>query len=497
MNKIISRLLPAMALLLPLAACTDNDYEELDKGNTPLALSVSAPAVTLAEEFHAQNAVTLSWTSGTNYGTGRRISYNLEIAPAGTGFAEPYIACNYVQNQYEWGPKVEELNTIALETFHLQPGVEAALDARVVAMVDDIAEDQVADATFSITPYAPAPETLYLTGSATPGGDNLANASEMQRTDNGMFSWTGQLDAGEFVLVPSTSALYPQYAGEGEGKLVLRKDDSSQGKGIAIDHSHVYKVDVNLLDLTIAISEVSGDVPAFTELFFVGNETDWSFWPMTVDPLNPYLFHIGVFFTKGGEFKFGTQNGNWENMLKATEPNAPYTSQAMEYVKGFDPDNKWVLKDTEINQAYKIIVDIHTGAYKMIMTPFTPYSEIWMVGDATPNGWDLGNATPMTRDADNANIFTWTGHLNAGELKFSCDKKDDWMGAWFMAAQENAPATGAVQNVIFVDKGSKEQAALYPDLNLPDVDYKWRISQAGNYRITLNQLTQTVTITLL
>lgn len=103
----------------------------------------------------------------------------------------------------------------------------------------------------------------------------------------------------------------------------------------------------------------------------------------------------------------------------------------------------------------------------------------------------------MTRDADNANIFTWTGHLNAGELKFSCDKKDDWMGAWFMAAQENAPATGAVQNIIFVDKGSKEQAALYPDLNLPDVDYKWRISQAGNYRITLNQLTQTVTITLL
>ena len=133
-------------------------------------------------------------------------------------------------------------------------------------------------------------------------------------------------------------------------------------------------MDVNLLDLTVKMTQVEGITPAYDTLFLVGNETDWGFRQMWQDPLDPFLFRIGVFFEKGGEFKFGTSEGSWENMYKATEENASYTNSSVEFVKGFDPDNKWFLTQDETNKAYKICLDIRTGEERMIMRLFTPLS---------------------------------------------------------------------------------------------------------------------------
>lgn len=48
-------------------------------------------------------------------------------------------------------------------------------------------------------------------------------------------------------------------------------------------------------------------------------------------------------------------------MYKAKNADAAYTDTEMVFVKGFDPDNKWVLKDAECGKAYKICVDIRAG----------------------------------------------------------------------------------------------------------------------------------------
>lgn len=37
-------------------------------------------------------------------------------------------------------------------------------------------------------------------------------------------------------------------------------------------------------------------------------------------------------------------------------------------------------------------------------------SSLFMVGDATPNGWDVGNPTPLQATADDALVFTWEGY---------------------------------------------------------------------------------------
>lgn len=78
MKRYISHLVFALLGCMVLSACVDNDYMELDKGHNELALSTSNTEVVLNEQAHGDDALELSWTTGTNYGTGNKISYTLE-----------------------------------------------------------------------------------------------------------------------------------------------------------------------------------------------------------------------------------------------------------------------------------------------------------------------------------------------------------------------------------------------------------------------------------
>lgn len=475
------------------SSCTDNDYAELDMGYDELKMTASATDVVLEEKNHALEAIKLEWTTGNNQGTGKRIAYTLELAESGTDFADPCVVKDAELQTYNWAPTVDQLNNLLLRNIGILPGETVSLDAKVTARVDGIENDQVAMVSFTATTYEPVTETLYLIGDATPNGWSADDATEMTRTDNGVFTWTGNLAAGNFKFITNLGQFLPSYNNNGEGGLVYRTDDSQPDDQFSVEESHCYKVDVNLLDLTVSYTQVEGVQPPYSTLYFVGNETDWNFLQMTQDPVDPFLFRIGVFFTKGGEFKFGTAEGSWENMYKAPRENAPYTDQEVQFIKGFDPDPKWVLNSDETNLAYKICLDIRPGAERMMMNLYTPYTEMYMVGSATPNGWDLGNATPMTLDASDPNVFVWSGRLAEGELKFSADKQDDWNGAWFMATAEGEAPTGQPQHVLFINKSDAACQAQYKDVSVGSLDYKWVISEAGNYTVTLNQLTQEVT----
>ncbi|MCC8037399.1 MAG: SusF/SusE family outer membrane protein [Bacteroidales bacterium] len=483
-----------LALGLGCASCTDNDYMELDKGSDTLTLTASTTEIVLEESEYASDAIELSWSTGTNYGTGNRILYTLQLAAAGTNFADPVTIYDGESQEYSWTPMVDQLNALAINRLGAEPYEAYQIEARVLATVAGVTTDQSSIVTFTVTPYKAVATKLYLIGDATPNGWSADNATEMAKTSTGIFTWTGNLAAGEFKFITTLGQFLPSYNNDGNGGLVYRDSDDQPDEKFVITEAHCYKVDVNLLELTITITEVEGIAPAYSELYFVGDVTSWTFWEMTQDPLDPFLFRIGVFFTGASEFKFGTTSGSWENMYKAAEENAPYTNTEMQFISGFDPDPKWYLTASEANQAYKICVDIRTDAERMLMAPYTPYTEMYLVGDATPNGWDLGNATAMTVDPSDANIFTWSGYLNAGELKFSADKQSDWNGAWFMADEEGKVPTGSEEHTLFIDKTNSSCQDQYKDILVGNIDYKWVIESAGNYTITLNQLYQTVTI---
>ncbi|MDR0938544.1 MAG: SusF/SusE family outer membrane protein [Mediterranea sp.] len=478
--------------IMALAACSDNGYMELDKGFTPLALTADATDLALNEAAHADNALQLSWTTGTNYGTGNRIAYTLELADAGSNFAAPYKVVDAATQTYSRTWTTEQLNNLVRENFG---SGTLALEARVTAVVAGVDETQTATATLNITTYTPVTATLYLLGDAAPNGWNADNATEMTRKDNGLFTWTGNLAVGEFKLITTKGSFLPSYNKGADGKLTLRTDDSQPDDKFAIDEAYTYTVTANLLTGEITIAKSEGEQPRFDQVYFVGNPNGWGFTPMTRDALDPFLFRYGQFFAtgKGGEFKFGTANGSWENMFKATVPNAPYTDASVSFVSGFDPDNKWYLQDGECEKAYKICLDTRDGKERMLMSEFIPYPMIYLVGDAAPAGWDLANATPMTAGSD-AYTFTWTGALKAGELKFSADKQSDWNGAWFMPVTNGIAPAGTTEPMLFIDKSSDALKAQYLDTSIGDLDLKWKIADAGTYTITLNQLEETVTI---
>ena len=493
MIKYSIRLIPVLALFMAAASCTDQDYEEDNKGFDTLTLYAMQSADTLDEVSHASNALTLNWTTGNNGGTGNRIAYTLELAKAGTDFANPCTLVTEATQTYEWSANEENINEMILDKMGGQPGQRIDLEARVTATVPGYDNTQQSQVSLSFVPYEPVTSTLYLIGDATPNGWSADNATAMTRTDNGVFTWEGNLTEGNLKFITTLGQFLPSYNLGDDGLATLRTSDDQPDNQWHISEAHYYKVDVNLLTGVVGIAKTEGSKPAYDQLFFVGNMTGWSFEPMTRDALDPYLFRLGRYFDQGGDFKFGTSDGSWENMYKATQANAPYTDTSMKFVSGYDPDDKWYLQDGETGKAYKICVDIRAGKERMLMSEFHPYEGIWLVGDATPNGWDLSNATAMTKTSDY--VFTWTGQLNAGELKFTCDKQSDWNGAWFMcAAGSDVEPTGQTEQALFIDKSSASCKAQYLDLNVGDVDQKWKITQSGTYTITLDQLHETVTI---
>ena len=108
----IYSLLALVCVGFVLSACSDQDYTEFDKGRDQLTLTANQALSTLEETSHSSDAVTLNWSTGNNYGSGNRISYRLELAKAGTNFAQPYVAVDEQTQTYTWSANVENLNNI-------------------------------------------------------------------------------------------------------------------------------------------------------------------------------------------------------------------------------------------------------------------------------------------------------------------------------------------------------------------------------------------------
>ena len=101
---------------------------------------------------------------------------------------------------------------------------------------------------------------------------------------------------------------------------------------------------------------------------------------------------------------------------------------------------------------------------------------LYMVGDATPNGWDINNPTPMIKDEANANIHTWEGELKAGEIKIVTEF--NWNSATYRPETANTEISkdGIASNTVSLDA----------DGDTSGDDNKWKVTEAGKYKLTLD-----------
>lgn len=98
------------------------------------------------------------------------------------------------------------------------------------------------------------------------------------------------------------------------------------------------------------------------------------------------------------------------------------------------------------------------------------YKNLYLVGDATPAGWDIGNPSPMTVNPENGFEFTWEGTLTLGQFKIPVSV-GDWGTDYFMPVVDGE--TDLTKTTMELVKGGNP-------------DKKWVINQPGKYKITVN-----------
>jgi hypothetical protein len=187
---------------------------------------------------------------------------------------------------------------------------------------------------------------------------------------------------------------------------------------------------------------------------------------MIQDPTNPSVFYYNAWL-KTGNFKFILENTD-DSWLPTW--NKADDTHIVKRASGSDPDNKFSIL-TAGN--YSITVDTTTltiSIVPMTETAEISFNTVFMVGDATPNGWDIANATELTKSSTNPYEFSYSGAMSIGEFKLPVNRNSGWGQDFFM-------------------KVSDTQMALQKS-----PDSKWNITETGNYTIDIN--TQTLAISI-
>jgi hypothetical protein len=460
-------------------ACKKDNLAELNKGNTPLILNASSGNLVLTEKNKNNDALDFSWSSGSNQGTNAAITYTLMLAKSGTSFTNA-VNLNIGTANFIRKFLTSELNDTLLKHFNATPNAQFVMDVKVIAQTQatGIAAEASPVIQVKITPYQPVSTTVYLVGDATPNAWDNTQATPLTSisTEPGGFTWTGKLTPGNFKFLTTLGQWLPSYnKGAIDASMVMRTDFSQPDAQWQVTTTGIYTVKVNLLDLSISV--VQQALPLYSQLWIVGDATPngWNINnpnSMRADSSNLFLFKYNEILSTG-EFKIPTATGNWSTDYYMPLVNhQALNSTDVQLVKGGNPDNKWQITTAG---PYKITLDIF--ANKIYITPFTPYTQLWLVGDATPVGWNINNPAPMSPVTGDPYTFTWQGLMTAGEFKIPT-ATGNWGCDYFMPQINHQSLYSTLAK--FIPGGNP--------------DNKWLISTPGNYKITINQLKETVII---
>jgi hypothetical protein len=425
----------------------------------PLVVSATKTDVVLKQKNSlTTTALSFSWTTGTNSGTGASISYRLELDKKGNNFAKA-IGFNMDKGTYSKSFSTEELNDSLLSHWNFTPGSVAELEARVVSTIYSSPQTSETSPIITIlaTPYQPVSKTLYLYGSASPKGTDLNNAIRLSpQTDPTIFVYQGMLNAGTLKFITTLGVEIPSYnMGSDTTKIVSRTAVSQPNDLFTIKLSGVYRIEISLLDLTASITKIN--YPAYGDVYLVGtsapNGNDFTkATKLTQSADNPFVFtYQGVLKTGGFKFSVNTNADGNQDMFMRTDETHFYVHQG-----GTIGDDQWSISKKGF---YTIILNQQDNTLSIYR------EKLYMVGSATPIGWTIANATQMNEDVTDGCIFTYSGPMVAGEFKLPVNRNSDWGQDMYMKTDDTH---------------------MYRHIGGQADDKKWTISTAGNYIITAN-----------
>ncbi len=229
-----------------------------------------------------------------------------------------------------------------------------------------------------------------------------------------------------------------------------------------------------------------GELPIKTStLYMVGDATPGG-WSLDVaTPLTAGEEDALIFGWEGqlraGEVKLCLSNASWDvpfirPVTNGTEISSTDITDAAFAMHAGDPDDKW--KVTEAGK-YRLTFNLrnHTmstvylgGAEAPVIVPIEA-ENVYIVGDATPNGWNIDQAYEMTRESQY--VFAYEGVLKAGELKATTDRSKGWDVEFIRPTSEGVEIG---RNGVAADDFEYTMAP----------DNKWKVTETGKYRLVFD-----------
>ena len=274
---------------------------------------------------------------------------------------------------------------------------------------------------------------IYLIGDATSGGWSLDNAALMEPTSDGVYEWVGDLNTGALKFVTHHDWL-PSYGPAADNTalsigtvdLVIRSANADPDNKFAVTAGrYALKIDMSGAKPQLTVADGTGMADKglntyYPEIIYaIGSATTAGWVVKNAIEMRESAFNSGsyekVLTLNSGELKFLHQK-DWGAGYGATVVNDPvngagsYTIAALD-----DSDKKFAVTMTDATD-YKVTVNAATSSMTLSYYP----EHLYIIGPAV-GGWSWDdNAKEMKVVGEG--VFTWTGVLSAGELKFFAEK---------------------------------------------------------------------------
>lgn len=338
------------------------------------------------------------------------------------------------------------------------------------------------------------PANLYVVGSGCDAGWDTNKALEMTCASEGIFTWSGLLNAsGEFKFLPerswntsytcdfNTSGNQTVVSGQSY-KLYLRGEHEGADNKFVVETSGNYDVTVNLNDMTMVCTLLE----EVKSLRITGNAcscgwtTDKAL-SLTAEGNDRYSITTNL--TAGGNFRFLTSN-SWYPTYTTAVKDEP-VSEGMYTLVYYEnqPEGEPAFLVT-MGGNYTLTVDLKA----MTLTMVRNSEQLYIIGNAltgADGNWDYAKAQEMTYNSANE-LFEWSGELkarseggNPAEFKF-LKSNTGWDG-YVSASAANVTITSGDTYPI-ADSNSAP-------------DRKFIVPEDGIYTITVSLTEMKMTIT--
>lgn len=320
---------------------------------------------------------------------------------------------------------------------------------------------------------------LWMVGTATSGGWDIISSPQMtQDSENPMvFKATTYLKPGEMKIAQNNDAGFDQkfYLRDATDstKVVLGGDDNKW----EITEAATYDVIVNLADMTIDIKKHYADF--VVDYLFVIGDAIWSGWGFAnstvLFPDENGICKATLYLEENKGFKFMAESDFEGLQFRAGDADVTLKNDvASSLVSSEDnrEDTRFMVSESA---NYDIVCDVKNKTITLTKSAYqdahAKHAELWMIGTATPNGWQIDKGVLLKQDAENPMVYTATAELKEGEFKFIVNK--------YMGFDQTAYVKDAADDSKVVYGGD---------------DNKWNITEAGIYDVKLNLANMTITV---